>query len=192
SEAQHGGRVGPSCLEDDEGEVQHAGDTELEVEAPRGDHGYTDVDEDRRDVVLGGSAHLVIARSVARRENNPWGRTSRTAISTPKASTSLSSGFQYAAPTSVTIPTTSAPSTAPRGEPIPPSTAAAMITIRNSEPVVAVKVLVSRNRATPPIPASTPDTNQASAMTWRVGMPQALASEALTASPRMALPTRVY
>src|ERR1700674_236405 len=85
-----------------------------------------------------------------------------------------------------------APIMAPYGWPAPPSTAAAMIGIRNAAPLATANESEFRAATTPAKPHNAPVISQTTSTTRWVGMPQLRASVGLADVARIALPSFVY
>ena len=106
---KHRGRVSAHGLEDDEAEVDDAGDAELQVERQAGDDVDAGVDQQVGRVI---GVHPAAA-SAPRFASRPCGRSTMTRTRIPKATTSLYSGDQAAALSSVIMPMRTAPIIAP-------------------------------------------------------------------------------
>src|SRR5438309_3747566 len=184
---EDGGGVRAGCLEHDEAEVDDARNAELEIEGEDGDDVDARVDQKVGRVVRVHPA----AASAPRFASSPCGRRTMTRTRTPNATTSLYSGDQAAALSSVMRPMITAPIIAPYGWPAPPRTAAASAVMRKPAPLAITNESEFNAAMTPARPQRAPVMSHTMSITRCVGMPQLRASVGLAAVARIALPRRV-
>src|SRR5262249_60837945 len=149
-----------------------AGDTDLRVHPAGGNDVEEGVDAQGGDEDLPRAPPRATSLAEAIELMTPVGRSSSTAARMIKAEMSLNCGLMKPAATSATTPMMIEPTIAPEAEPIPPRTAAAMMRMKKSLPVLELSTCTSMTRTTPASPQSTPESSQVPSTTALTGMPQ--------------------
>src|SRR5487761_331436 len=187
AERQDSDRVGARRLADDEAEAVEPRLAELQVEAPARHDVRHEVDDQGEEV----HAHFAMTFARAVVETIPDGRKRRAITKSAKATTYLRSGAMYPAAISLTTETIPAPSTAPNGEPTPPTIAPAITRRSCVEPVNEFKLPMSSTSSTPASPQNAPEMSHDRSSTRSTGTPEDRASDSFPAVARIARPNWV-